>query len=90
MDASYLSLSENNLGKRVKKLREKLRSCDVCPRECGVNRLRGERGECGAGESIKISSAAPHFGQKSPQGDVGTGWRSKSGRKRDCSAGVVS
>ena len=66
MDALYLSLTENNLEERVKKLREKLRSCDVCARGCGVNRLRGERGECRAGESIKISSAAPHFGEESP------------------------
>lgn len=54
-----------------------------------MNRLRGERGECGARESIKISSAAPHFGEESPQGNVGTGWRSKAGRKRDCSAGLL-
>ena len=36
-------------------------SCRLCPRECRVNRLRGERGFCHAGSTMHIGRAAPHF-----------------------------
>lgn len=36
--------------------------CDLCPRQCKVNRAAGETGFCGAKDnSIKISRAALHF-----------------------------
>lgn len=43
------------------KMDELLRNCTLCPRKCGVNRLSGERGVCGAGESVKAARAALHF-----------------------------
>ena len=36
-------------------------SCRLCPRECRVNRLKGERGFCHAGSTMHIGRAAPHF-----------------------------
>lgn len=33
----------------------------LCPRGCGVNRLRGERGVCGAGDEVRIARAGLHF-----------------------------
>lgn len=36
-------------------------SCHLCPRDCGANRLIGERGFCGAGDQTVIARAAPHF-----------------------------
>ncbi|MDD6763176.1 MAG: radical SAM protein [Clostridiales bacterium] len=38
-----------------------LENCRLCPRRCGVNRLNGERGFCGAGREVRIARAALHF-----------------------------
>lgn len=41
---------------------EELRHCTLCPRECGVDRLSGVPGVCGAvGETIRVARAALHF-----------------------------
>ena len=37
-----------------------LADCHLCPKECGVNRLRGETGFCGAGLEIRAARAALH------------------------------
>ncbi|MBN1433674.1 hypothetical protein JW921_02870, partial [Candidatus Fermentibacterales bacterium] len=52
------------LSKRVTALTERLRSCDICPRRCGVDRLAGERGFCGAGAEIAVSSSCVHLGEE--------------------------
>lgn len=41
-------------------------NCRLCPRECGVNRTKGERGTCSAGARVKVCSAHPHFGEERP------------------------
>jgi putative pyruvate formate lyase activating enzyme len=41
-------------------------ACRLCPRQCGVNRLKGEKGFCSSGARLKVHSAAPHFGEESP------------------------
>ena len=43
-----------------------LNPCRLCPRECGVKRLEGETGECGAGKHVHISGYGAHFGEESP------------------------
>ena len=35
--------------------------CTLCPRACGVDRTRGERGFCGADDRLKVARAALHF-----------------------------
>lgn len=42
----------------------KLEKCDLCPRNCGVNRLKGEKGACGVTSSPVVSSWGPHFGEE--------------------------
>jgi putative pyruvate formate lyase activating enzyme len=44
---------------------EKLKSCDVCPRGCGINRLEEETGFCGIGSKAVVSSWGAHFGEES-------------------------
>ncbi|PHV72072.1 radical SAM protein [Sporanaerobium hydrogeniformans] len=39
---------------------EELKACKLCPRGCGVNRLEGQRGFCGAGDKVKLARAALH------------------------------
>lgn len=51
-----------------------MESCRVCPRKCGVNRLKGEKGFCTVGVKPIISSYNPHFGEETPLvGEHGSG-----------------
>jgi putative pyruvate formate lyase activating enzyme len=50
----------------VQKFYELLAPCRVCPRECGVDRLNGELGNCNAGIDVEISSYHQHFGEEPP------------------------
>lgn len=43
-----------------------MRSCTVCPRQCGINRLADERGFCRTGFLPSIASYGPHFGEEPP------------------------
>ncbi len=45
--------------KKVSK--ELLSSCELCPRKCRADRIRGETGFCGAGTRAKISRVALHM-----------------------------
>ncbi len=42
-----------------------LASCELCPRECRINRLNDEKGFCGIGVKAVVSSASPHYGEES-------------------------
>ncbi|NLY04976.1 radical SAM protein [Candidatus Sordicultor fermentans] len=48
----------------INHLWDRLADCDLCPRNCGVNRLRGERGFCGGGTLAKVASFHPHRGEE--------------------------
>ena len=50
----------------VKQFYKLLAPCRVCPRECGVDRLHGEIGNCRAGLDVKVSSYHQHFGEEPP------------------------
>ncbi|HWQ56821.1 MAG TPA: hypothetical protein VN442_24250 [Bryobacteraceae bacterium] len=63
---AYLRLGENALGERVRTLRKIYGACRLCPRQCGVNRLRGEKGVCRGTAQARIHSANPHFGEERP------------------------
>lgn len=71
----YLDLFQSGeLRERVRHAYERLRSCDLCPHECGVDRLRGESGFCRAGLQPKIASATVHRGEEPPiSGHSGSG-----------------
>ncbi|WP_187694858.1 radical SAM protein [Fervidicola ferrireducens] len=40
--------------------KELLENCRICPRRCGVNRLKGEKGFCGALDKIVVAKAFAH------------------------------
>ena len=64
---SYLSLyRKGKLEKRTKLLYALLESCELCPRKCGVNRLKDEVGYCKMGKELVVSSYNPHFGEEKP------------------------
>lgn len=53
---------------------EELRECRLCPRNCGVNRLDGKLGFCGANEKVRVARAALHMWEEpSISGEVGSG-----------------
>jgi putative pyruvate formate lyase activating enzyme len=41
-----------------------LASCHFCTRRCGVDRFKGERGYCGCGTRITVSSIFEHMGEE--------------------------
>ena len=80
-EPAYVALLESDeLKRRVEAAYRRLKACNICPRECGVNRLKGEVGVCRTGERAVVSSFNPHFGEEAPlvgQGGSGTiffGW----------------
>lgn len=50
--------------RRVTALEARLTSCDICPRECRVNRREGERGVCHSARLPIISSFCAHHGEE--------------------------
>lgn len=40
---------------------KELLNCNLCPRKCGVNRINGEVGFCGASDKLKVARAALHM-----------------------------
>lgn len=75
MEPSYLQLQRDGaLAKRVETAVGLLESCRLCPRECGVNRLKEEKGFCGIGRRARIASYSAHFGEEAPLvGKYGSG-----------------
>jgi len=64
---SYLDLiKKGELEGRRKLLEGILSECTLCPRECGVNRTKGEKGFCRTGVEIPLASYGPHFGEEVP------------------------
>lgn len=43
-----------------------LKSCQLCPRCCKVNRLKDKKGFCGAGKDIIMYNSHLHFGEEPP------------------------
>jgi len=66
-EPGYLKLHRSGeLKKRGRELWQRMKFCDLCPRECGANRLSGERGFCGANDKVEIYSYHQHFGEEAP------------------------
>jgi putative pyruvate formate lyase activating enzyme len=63
---NYLKLTKNELKKRADKAWAMLSACQVCPRKCGVNRSKEEKGFCQTGSQLIISSFGPHYGEEAP------------------------
>jgi putative pyruvate formate lyase activating enzyme len=68
-------ISETELQKRIDAAYRLLENCRVCPRECGVNRLKNDKlGFCRSGLNPVISSVSPHQGEEPPlSGTKGSG-----------------
>ncbi len=63
-----------NETEKIARLYELLSPCYLCPQNCGVRRLSGEKGMCNAGVKVKISSVAIYRGEEPPLvGKIGSG-----------------
>jgi len=66
-EPAYIQTYKKGLLKeKIKAAREILRSCTLCPRKCGADRLSGETGVCRTGEHALVSSFDAHFGEEAP------------------------
>lgn len=72
-EAAYVRLwRSGELKRRVAEAYARLEACDICARECGVNRRQSAEGAgCHTGELALVSSFGPHFGEENPL--VGSG-----------------
>lgn len=84
--ARYLDLYQSGaLLSRVREAYQRLTSCDLCPHDCGISRINGERGICGVGLKPKIASANLHRGEEPPiSGTRGSGTIFLSGCSMKC------
>lgn len=65
------TISDTELQQRIESAYKLLESCRVCPRECGVNRLKNDKlGFCRSGLNPVISSVSPHHGEEPPLSGV--------------------
>ena len=67
---AYLRLGSPELRRRAREAVAALADCRLCPRDCGVDRVRGKWAACKTGRYARVSSAFPHFGEE----DCLRGW----------------
>lgn len=63
---AYLKLPSTELRHRADMARIRMESCDLCARQCRVNRFEGELGTCKTGLQAKVSSFGAHLGEEDP------------------------
>lgn len=64
---AYLNLLSNGeLEKRALQAFERLHQCNLCGRQCNVDRIAGKLGVCRTGVQAKVSSFGPHHGEEAP------------------------
>ncbi len=68
---AYLALGISELRRRAEEALALLHSCEVCPRDCRVNRLEDRWAVCKTGRYARVGSFFPHFGEE----DCLRGWR---------------
>lgn len=70
---AYLKLYESDrsvFSERIEEGLSDLENCNVCPRDCRVNRMKDEHGKCKTGRHAWVGSYFPHFGEE----DCLRGW----------------
>ena len=74
-EPGYVALYRSGeLERRAQALEARLASCDICPRECKVNRLENETGFCRSAYLPVVSAACAHHGEEPPiSGSRGSG-----------------
>lgn len=61
----YLALHRRGeLKVRAEILHARMQHCDLCPRDCGTDRISGQRGDCKSNAQLEVSAYHPHFGEE--------------------------
>jgi putative pyruvate formate lyase activating enzyme len=64
-EPGYIALYRSGeLARRVERLEARLEECDICPRECGAERLKGKVGSCNSAYLPIVSSFCAHRGEE--------------------------
>ncbi len=64
--AAYLALLHSGeLRRRVQLAHERMHECDLCARDCAIDRYT-KKGACKTGVRAAVSSSGPHFGEEDP------------------------
>jgi putative pyruvate formate lyase activating enzyme len=64
-EPAYLKLRRTGeLRKRGEELWARMKRCNLCPRECGANRIEGQKGFCQSTSELEVSSHHPHYGEE--------------------------
>jgi putative pyruvate formate lyase activating enzyme len=61
---SYLALGTTEIRRRAAEAVAALARCEVCPRNCRVDRLQNEARVCSTGRYARVSSFFAHFGEE--------------------------
>ncbi len=65
VEPGYIALYRlGELERRAEALEARLSRCDICPRECGVNRLKNELGFCHSAYLPIVSTICAHHGEE--------------------------
>ena len=64
--SSYPGHSPDEMDRKIVGLDRCLEACTLCPRNCGVNRKKGEKGCCRMGDTAIVAGYGPHFGEERP------------------------
>ena len=65
MEPRYVALYRSGeLERRAEALEARLKQCAICPRECGVNRLKNEPGFCHSAHLPIVSAVCSHHGEE--------------------------
>ena len=65
IEPGYIALYHSGeLERRAQALEARLASCDICPRECRINRLQNELGFCHSGRLPIVSAVCAHEGEE--------------------------
>ncbi|MFC1591371.1 radical SAM protein [Thermodesulfobacteriota bacterium] len=64
-EPGFLRLFKNGaLQQKALQLTALLSACRLCPRQCGIDRTRGETGVCGAPAGLRVARATAHPGEE--------------------------
>jgi putative pyruvate formate lyase activating enzyme len=75
LEPSYLALYHSGeLKRRADVMEARLENCEICPRNCRVNRLQSEMGFCHSGLLPIVDTVCQHLGEEPPiSGTKGSG-----------------
>jgi putative pyruvate formate lyase activating enzyme len=57
-------VAHNKIADRIMSAKEMLQNCDLCPRQCGVDRIAGQKGYCDLDASVRCFREMLYYGEE--------------------------